>query len=236
MPTTIPTNTQPPLSSASQTSGAVAPSGGGDVAAPSPSAPACACGHIPAACQPTACAAASLTGCNCNPATLARLAASTDPRRPPLQVRPAAPADAALLHRLVSELAAYESLSHEVESTPALFAEHFFGAKPWAHALLAHYYGIPAGFAVWYPTYSTFAGRPGAFLEDLYVRPALRRQGIGLALLTAAATAASERGCARLEWRALKWNTPALEFYKSIGATPLTEWTTLRRELVPATP
>ncbi|OAM91310.1 hypothetical protein AW736_03610, partial [Termitidicoccus mucosus] len=150
--------------------------------------------------------------------------------------RAAAPADAALLHRLVSELAAYESLSHEVESTPAHFAEHFFGPKPWAYALLAHYYGIPAGFAVWYPTYSTFAGRPGAFLEDLYVRPALRRQGIGLALLTAAATAASERGCARLEWRALKWNTPALEFYKSIGATPLSEWTTLRRELVPAAP
>ncbi|AHF89134.1 N-acetyltransferase GCN5 [Opitutaceae bacterium TAV5] len=211
------------------TAATVAPS---PLPASSPEAPACACGHTPAPGAPTACSLSSAGGCNCSAASLAaRLSANSDPTRPPLQIRPAAPADVALLHRLVSELASYESLSHEVESTPSLFAEHLFGVQRRANALLAHFHGIPAGFAVWYPTYSTFAGRPGAFLEDLYVRPALRRQGIGRALLTAAANAASEDGCTRLEWRALKWNTPALDFYKSIGATPLSEWTTLRREL-----
>ncbi|MDR2862863.1 MAG: GNAT family N-acetyltransferase [Puniceicoccales bacterium] len=177
------------------------------------------------ACPPTAASACSL-GAAC-------AIADADPAHPlPFTIRPATAADATLLHRLVAELAAYESLSHELESTPAAHAEHLFGPRPRAAALLAFVRGfVPVGFAVWYPTYSTFAGRPGAFLEDLYVRPGFRRHGIGRALLEASAAAALADGCSRLEWRALKWNTPALDFYKSTGAEPLSEWVTLRREL-----
>ncbi|MDR3228693.1 MAG: GNAT family N-acetyltransferase [Puniceicoccales bacterium] len=195
--------------------------------------PTAACGI-----EASACAAASLAGCACNPASLANLRAAAnrpdnDPARPAIRVRPAVRGDAVLLWQMVCELAAYESLSHEIESTPQAFAAHFFGEKPLAFAHLALYHGIPAGFAVWYPTYSTFAGRAGAFLEDLYTRPALRRKGVGMALLNAAADAAAAQGCSRLEWRALKWNKPALDFYQSIGAAPLSEWVVLRRDILP---
>jgi len=143
-------------------------------------------------------------------------------------VRPALPADVPTLLALVGELAAYESLGHEFEATAADFTEHFFGPKPFAHALLAQSKGNAVGFAVWFPTYSTFAGQPGAFLEDLYVRPPVRRQGIGRGLLAGAATDARAAGCSHLEWRALKWNEPALAFYRSLGAETLSEWLTLR--------
>jgi GNAT superfamily N-acetyltransferase len=150
-------------------------------------------------------------------------------------IRPATAEDADLLHLLVSELAGYEHLSHEVTSSPGSFTTHFFGDTPRAAALLAFSGENPAGFAVWYPTFSTFTGNPGAFLEDLYVRPEFRRRGVGRALLEAYSQAASSAGCARLEWRALAWNTPALDFYKSIGASVLADWVTLRKELpVPA--
>ena len=145
-----------------------------------------------------------------------------------IHLRPALPEDIPTLLALVGELAAYESLGHEFEATAELFRENFFGPKARAHALLAHRNGSAAGFAVWYPTYSTFSGRPGAFLEDLYVRPPHRRQGLGRALLAAVATAARTAGCARLEWRTLKWNDTALAFYGSLGAEPLSEWLTLR--------
>ena len=145
-----------------------------------------------------------------------------------LHLRPAVPSDVPTLLALVGELAAYESLGHEFEATAELFHEHFFGPTPRAHALLAHRHGSAAGFAVWYSTYSTFAGRPGAFVEDLYVRPPHRRQGLGRALLAAVATEARAAGCSRLEWRTLKWNDSALGFYHSLGAESLSEWLTLR--------
>jgi GNAT superfamily N-acetyltransferase len=147
-----------------------------------------------------------------------------------LHIRRAVATDVRTLVSLVGELAAYENLGHEFDATSALFNEHFFGAQPKAHAILAHTGGDLAGFAVWYPTYSTFAGTPGAFLEDLYVRPPFRKHGIGKALLVAAARDAALLGCSRLEWRALKWNDTALKFYDSLGAKRLSEWTTLRLE------
>ncbi|MDR1816865.1 MAG: GNAT family N-acetyltransferase [Puniceicoccales bacterium] len=152
------------------------------------------------------------------------------------RVRPAAPEDAPLLHALVRELADYEHLAHEVASTPAAFAEHLFGERAFARALLAFTTGDAAtgdavGFAVWYPTYSTFAGRPGAFLEDLFVRVEHRRRGVGGLLFDAFAADAAARGCRRLEWRALNWNAPALAFYRRRGAAVLDDWLTLRMEV-----
>lgn len=148
-----------------------------------------------------------------------------------LHLHLARPQDVPVLHKLVGELALYENLGHEFESTTALFDEHLFGPRPRAFAVMAEFDGEPAGFAVWYPTYSTFSGRPGAFLEDLFVRPSLRRRGIGRALLAGVSGEIRAHGFTRLEWRALKWNEPALAFYKSIGAESLDEWTTLRLAL-----
>jgi GNAT superfamily N-acetyltransferase len=162
-----------------------------------------------------------------------------------VQIRAAEHGDAETLHRLVRELAEYEHLEHEVASTPAAFAEHFFGEKPFARALLAVAGRSGAagggadgaggtgaiGFAVWFPTYSTFAGRPGAFLEDLYVCPAHRKHGVGKALFDGFAADAAAHGCRRLEWRALNWNAPALDFYRRQGAVVLEDWLTLRREV-----
>jgi len=147
-------------------------------------------------------------------------------------IRAAGVGDAPALHELVSELAAYEHLSHELASSPAAFVRDLFGARPFARAMLAFAAGdgAPAGFAVWFPTYSTFAGRAGGFLEDLYVRPWHRRRGIGHALFDAFAADAAAFGCRRLEWRALAWNTPALAFYKTLGAEVLGDWRTLRLE------
>jgi GNAT superfamily N-acetyltransferase len=150
----------------------------------------------------------------------------------PCLIRPATEDDASLLHLLVHELAEYEHLTHEVTSTPDSFHTYFFGPHPCASALLAFFGDHPAGFAVWFPTFSTFAGHPGAFLEDLYVRPEFRRRGVGRTLLEAFTDSAKEAGCQRLEWRALSWNTPALDFYKSIGATILNDWVTLRKKLL----
>ena len=145
-----------------------------------------------------------------------------------INLRPAQPGDVPTLLALVGELAAYESLGHEFEATADLFMEHFFGSNPRARALLAFRDGAPVGFAVWFPTYSTFCGKPGAFVEDLYVRPPVRRQGLGRALLSAVAADARSAGCVRLEWRTLKWNDTALGFYHSLGAETLSEWLTLR--------
>lgn len=145
-----------------------------------------------------------------------------------LHLRIAQPDDVPTLLALVGELAAYENLGHEFEANAIRYTEHLFGNRPRASVIMADFDGQPAGFAVWYQTYSTFTGKPGAFLEDLYVRPLFRRKGIGRALLAGVSGEARALGCARLEWRALKWNEPALSFYKSLGASHLAEWTTLR--------
>lgn len=143
-------------------------------------------------------------------------------------LRPATIADVPALIALIGELAAFEGLHHECEVTGPLLAKHLFGPETAARAIIAHHGGAPAGFAVWYPTFSTFLGRPGAFLEDLYVRPQFRKRGLGRELLVSAGRQAHAAGSARLEWRVLKWNTDALDFYKSLGAEVLSEWLTLR--------
>lgn len=143
-------------------------------------------------------------------------------------LRPATLADVSVLIALIGELAAFEGLHHECEVTGPLLAKRLFGPTSNARAILAFNQNTAAGFAVWYPTFSTFLGQPGAFLEDLYVRPPFRKRGLGRELFATAARDAHAAGCARFEWRALKWNDTALKFYKALGAEVLAEWLTLR--------
>ena len=143
-------------------------------------------------------------------------------------VRPAAPADAALIHALVVELAAYERLSHEVRSTPASFAEALFGPAPRAACDIAEWDGQPAGLALWFYTFSTFEGRHGIYLEDLYVRPDHRGRGLGVALLAGLARRCRDEGLTRLHWNVLDWNAPAIGFYRGLGAETLDDWTGCR--------
>jgi GNAT superfamily N-acetyltransferase len=141
-----------------------------------------------------------------------------------VSIRAAAPADVPLIFSLVVELAEYERAPEQVTGTPELLAEALFGARPSAEALVAECDDQPVGFALFHGSFSTWECRPGIWLEDLYVPPAHRRSGIGRALLREVASIAVARGCARLEWAALDWNTPALDFYRQLGATRLEEW------------
>ena len=145
-----------------------------------------------------------------------------------INIRPAAPADAALILSFIRELAEYERLLPEVVATEARVRETLFGARPQAEVLIAEVDGEPAGFALFLHNYSTFLARHGLFLEDLYVRPAFRRRGIGRRLLTRLAVVAVERGCGRVEWNVLDWNESAQRFYAGLGARPMTDWTTYR--------
>ena len=147
---------------------------------------------------------------------------------PGLAIRAASAEDAALLCRFVRELAEFEGLSRECAITPEAVAEHLFGSDPSAAALVAECDARPAGFALYFRTFSSFAAKPGIFLEDLYVRPEFRKRGIGRALLTAVAEIAHGRSAGRLEWTALKWNTKALALYAAVGAKPMEAWTLLR--------
>lgn len=144
------------------------------------------------------------------------------------QIAPAEPGDAALIVALVRELAAYERLLDEVHVTPDDVHRDLFGPRPYAEAVIARVGAEPVGFALWFHNYSTFAGRPGLYLEDLFVRPAFRGCGYGEALLRHLARVAVERGCARFEWSVLDWNEPALAFYRKLGAVPMHEWTVQR--------
>lgn len=145
-----------------------------------------------------------------------------------LQIRKALATDCALILEFIKGLAEYEKLSHEVVATHELLHENLFGPQPKAEVLIAEWDGKPAGFALFFHNFSTFLGRPGIYLEDLFVLPALRGHGIGKALLKHLAQIAVERNCGRLEWSVLDWNKPAIDFYVSIGAGPMDEWTMYR--------
>jgi GNAT superfamily N-acetyltransferase len=125
-------------------------------------------------------------------------------------------------------LAAYEKLSHEVVATEALLKETLFGGRRTAEVLIGEYQGIPAAFALFFHNFSTFLGRPGIYLEDLFVKPPFRGKGLGKCMLAYLGYLAKERDCGRLEWWVLDWNTPAIDFYKSMEAVPMDEWTVFR--------
>ena len=145
-----------------------------------------------------------------------------------LRIAAATDADVPLILDLIRGLADYEKLSHAVTATEERLRETLFGVKPAAEVLLAHWEQECAGFAVFFPTYSTFLAQPGMYLEDLYVKPHLRGHGIGLALLRRLAAITIERRCGRLEWAVLDWNEPAIGFYRKLQAAPLDDWTTYR--------
>jgi GNAT superfamily N-acetyltransferase len=145
-----------------------------------------------------------------------------------IDIRSATAADAALILDFIRELAAYEKLSDAVVATETDVRETLFGARPAAEAIIATLDGAPAGFAIFFANYSTFLARPGIYLEDLFVKPALRRRGVGRALFTHVARLAVARRCGRFEWSVLDWNEPAIAFYKSLGAVPMSEWTIFR--------
>jgi GNAT superfamily N-acetyltransferase len=148
---------------------------------------------------------------------------------PGLRLRLAAEADVALILELIQALAEYEKLAHEVVATEELLGESLFGGgKGGPEVVIAEFEGEAAGFALFFANYSTFLGRAGMHLEDLYVREALRGKGIGKALLSCLAKLAVERRCGRLEWNVLDWNEPAIRFYESLGAAPMSGWTTYR--------
>jgi GNAT superfamily N-acetyltransferase len=141
-----------------------------------------------------------------------------------LNIRPATRADASTIATLVRELADYEKLLHEAKAGAEDFLREIDSPNPVIHVLIAEWNGEPAGFALYFFNFSTFVGRPGLYLEDLFVRPAHRKHGIGRALLRELARIAQERNCGRMEWAVLDWNEPALRFYKSLDARPMTEW------------
>ena len=145
-----------------------------------------------------------------------------------LVIRRARPDEAGLVYSLVRELAAYEKLLHEVHASEADIAEALFGESPRLFCDIPERNGEPAGFAVWFVNFSTFAGRHGIYLEDLFVRPALRGKGIGKALLVHLAKHCLANGWARLQWAVLDWNAPSIAFYKSLGAEMVDEWTICR--------
>jgi GNAT superfamily N-acetyltransferase len=147
---------------------------------------------------------------------------------PQFTLQPATPADVPVLLGLILELARFERLEHEVVATEALLAEALFGESRNAEALIAREGGQAVGFALWFHNFSTFVGRRGLYLEDLYVRPEYRGRGYGKAMLTHLARLAVERGCGRMEWAVLDWNVRAEDFYRSLGAEPKTEWRIFR--------
>ncbi|HUL56231.1 MAG TPA: GNAT family N-acetyltransferase [Usitatibacter sp.] len=146
----------------------------------------------------------------------------------PFLIRPAVPADAAEIVRLIRELAEYEKLAHMAVGTPRMVSEALFGPRPAAEAMMAERAGRAVGFALYFTTFSTFLCKPGLYLEDLFVEPAHRGHGIGKALLARLAALAVERDCGRLEWRVLDWNAPSIRFYESLGAQLMPEWELVR--------
>ena len=144
------------------------------------------------------------------------------------RIREATEEDAPLILSLISELAEYEKLSTEVVATEEDLRESIFGERRYAEVLIAEHDGAPAGFALFFHNFSTFLGKPGIYLEDLYVRPVFRGAGLGKRLLVSLASLAKARGCGRLEWWVLDWNEPSIGFYKKLGAAPMDDWTVYR--------
>lgn len=147
---------------------------------------------------------------------------------PAIVIRPAVREDAGQMLTFIRELAEYEQLAHEVVADEAGLAAHLFGERPYAEALIAEVDGVPAGFALFFHNFSTFLGKPGLYLEDLFVRPQYRGLGLGKRLMVRLAQIAVERDCGRFEWWVLDWNTPAIDFYRRLGAVGMDEWTVQR--------
>jgi len=145
-----------------------------------------------------------------------------------IQIAQATPGDVSVLLELIRGLAEYEKLSAEVSATTEGLHAALFGPRPVAEAILGRVGGVAVGFALFFHNFSTFVGRPGIYLEDLFVLPAHRGKGFGKALLLHVAALAQERGCGRFEWAVLDWNKPAIEFYRSLGARAMDEWTLYR--------
>lgn len=143
-------------------------------------------------------------------------------------IRPATPADVAVIHQLITDLAVYEHEPDAVHATVASLTATLFGSTPHAECVVAEHDGAVAGFALFFTNFSTWSGKPGLYLEDLYVSPAARGTGLGRALLQHLAGLAVERNHARLEWSVLDWNAAAIGFYKSLGAKPMDQWTVFR--------
>jgi len=148
--------------------------------------------------------------------------------KPGIRIERATERDVPLILELINGLAVYEKLAHEVTATEAGLRETLFGARPAADVIIAYAGDTPAGFALFFPNYSTFLGKPGLYLEDLFVRPEYRGQGLGLALMKRLAAIAVERGCGRFEWSVLDWNAPAIGFYESLGAKLMDGWSIVR--------
>ncbi len=145
-----------------------------------------------------------------------------------LRIDPATPDDLSLILQLIRELAEFEKEPESAQATQQQLHAALFGAKPAAEAVILRLDGEPVGWALWFQNFSTWTGLPGLWLEDLYVRPQHRRNGVGRALLAYLARLCRERGYGRFEWSVLDWNTPAIDFYRAIGAEPMAQWTTQR--------
>lgn len=142
---------------------------------------------------------------------------------PHFTIRNTSISDVPLIFSFIKELAEYEKLSHEVVATEEILSEFLFGDRPFAEAVIGCYKEDPVAFALYFYNFSTFLGRPGLYLEDIFVKPEMRGKGFGKVMLSYLAHFAKERGCGRLEWWVLDWNKPAIDFYRSIGARPMNE-------------
>ena len=145
-----------------------------------------------------------------------------------ISIRPAAREDLSLIAQLIRDLALYEKLADEVRFDEDVLGEKLFGKRPYAEVVIGELNGVAQGFALFFHNFSTFEGRPGIYLEDLYVREAARGSGLGQALLAHLAALAVARDCARLEWSVLDWNAPAIGFYQKLGARAMDDWTIMR--------
>lgn len=147
---------------------------------------------------------------------------------PNVQIRPATQDDVPVILSFIRQLAEYEKLAHEVVATEEILRESLFGKKPYAEVIISTLENEPVGFAIFFHNFSTFLGKPGIYLEDLFVLPEKRGSGVGQKMLSYLARLAKERDCGRLEWWVLDWNEPAIDFYRRLGAKPMDEWTVYR--------